>query len=57
MRIEEEVEEELWLLKTIKMDKSPSSDVIYPREARDEIAGTLARIFISSLTTGKVLED
>ena len=41
-------------------DKSPGPDGIYPRllrEARDEIAGPLTEIFVSSLDTGEVLED
>eukprot|EP00061_Rhincodon_typus_P015029 g42476.t1 len=49
----------LGLLKRIKLDKSPGPDVIYPRllrEAREEIAGALTKIFISSLATGEVLE-
>ncbi|XP_062907777.1 ubiquitin-conjugating enzyme E2 G2 isoform X1 [Mobula hypostoma] len=53
-------EEVLELLKYIRMDKSPGPDGILPRllhEVREEIADSLARIFMSSLSTGMVLED
>eukprot|EP00061_Rhincodon_typus_P013763 g40342.t1 len=53
-------EEVLGILNCITVDKFPGLDGIYPRllrEAREEIAGALADIFISSLTTGKVPED
>lgn len=57
-----EIEKEvlLKLLKSVKVDKSPVSDGIYPRllrEAGEEIAGALKRIFVSSLAKGKVLEE
>eukprot|EP00061_Rhincodon_typus_P018579 g47801.t1 len=48
-------EEVLGILKIIKVDKSPRPDGIYPRilgEAREEIAGSLTEIFVSSLATG-----
>eukprot|EP00061_Rhincodon_typus_P006394 g26992.t1 len=48
------------LLQSIKVDKSLRPAGIYPRllrEARQEIAGGLTKIFVSSLTTGEVLED
>eukprot|EP00061_Rhincodon_typus_P008823 g31774.t1 len=48
------------LLKSIKADKSPGPDGIYPRllrEAREEIAGFLTKIFVSSLATGKIPEE
>ena len=48
------------ILKSIKVDKSPGPDRIYPRilrEARVEIAGALTEIFVSSLATGEVPED
>ena len=44
--------EGLGILKSIKVDKSPGPDGIYPRilrEARAEIAGALTEIFVSSL--------
>eukprot|EP00061_Rhincodon_typus_P014586 g41692.t1 len=50
----------LGLLKSIKVDKSPGPDGIYPRlltEAREEIAGALTKIFVSLLATGEVPED
>eukprot|EP00061_Rhincodon_typus_P002191 g16843.t1 len=50
----------LGVLKNIKVDKSPGPDGIYPRllrEAREEIAGALTKIFVSSLATGEVPED
>ncbi|XP_059805904.1 uncharacterized protein LOC132380941 [Hypanus sabinus] len=53
----EEVSE---LLKYIRTGKSPRPDGLFPRllhEAREEIAEPLARIFVSSLSTGMVLED
>ena len=46
----------LGFLRNIKVDKSPGPDGTYPkilRGARDEIAGALREIFISSLATGK----
>eukprot|EP00061_Rhincodon_typus_P003219 g19566.t1 len=52
-------EEVLGILNCIKVDKSPGPDGIYPRllrEAREEIAGALADIFTSSLTTSEVPE-
>eukprot|EP00061_Rhincodon_typus_P007860 g29967.t1 len=48
------------LLKSIKVDKSPGPEGIYPRllsEAREEIAGALTKIFVSSPATGEVPED
>eukprot|EP00061_Rhincodon_typus_P005430 g24937.t1 len=48
------------LLKSIDVRKSMGPDGIYSRllrEAREEIAGTLTKIFVSSLATGEVLED
>ena len=51
-------EEVLWFLRNIKVDKSPEPDGIYPRilrEAREEIAGALREIFVSSLATGEVM--
>eukprot|EP00061_Rhincodon_typus_P004261 g22149.t1 len=53
-------EEVLGILNCIKIDKSPGLDGIYPRflrEAREDIAGAIADIFTSSLTTGDVPED
>jgi len=53
-------EEVLEVLKNIKVDKSPEPDRVYPRilrEAREEIAEALAKIFVSSLATGKAPED
>eukprot|EP00061_Rhincodon_typus_P009081 g32274.t1 len=50
----------LGLLKSIKVDKSPGPTSIYPRllrEAREEIAGVLTKIFVSSLATAEVPED
>eukprot|EP00061_Rhincodon_typus_P011646 g36826.t1 len=50
----------LGLLKSIKVDKSPGSNGIYPRllsKARGEIVGALTKIFVSSLATGEVPED
>eukprot|EP00061_Rhincodon_typus_P003253 g19633.t1 len=48
------------LLKSIKVDKSLEPYGIYlrlVRGAREEIAGALTKIFVSSLATGEVLED
>eukprot|EP00061_Rhincodon_typus_P009618 g33253.t1 len=48
------------LLKGNLMDKSRGPDGICPRllrEAGEEIAEALTKIFVSSLATGKVLED
>eukprot|EP00061_Rhincodon_typus_P011861 g37197.t1 len=53
-------EEVLGALKNINVDKSPGPNGIYPRilrEAREEIARALRKIFISSLATGEVTED
>eukprot|EP00061_Rhincodon_typus_P017475 g46182.t1 len=50
----------LGLLQSNKVDKSPGPDGIYPRLLRgtkEEIAGALTKIFVSSLATGEVLED
>eukprot|EP00061_Rhincodon_typus_P006066 g26304.t1 len=50
----------LSFLKSIKVDKSPGPNGIYPnlwREAREEIAGALTIVFVSSLGTGEVPED
>ncbi|XP_072434162.1 sodium leak channel NALCN isoform X3 [Chiloscyllium punctatum] len=50
--LEEEVPD---VLKSIKVDKSPGPDQVYPRtlwEAREVIAGPLAEIFVSSIVTG-----
>ena len=50
----------LGFLRNIKGDKSPGSDGIYPiilREAREEIAGALTELFVSSLATGEEKED
>ena len=47
-------------MRNIKIDKSPGPDGIYPRilrEAREDIAGALREIFVSSLATGEVPED
>eukprot|EP00061_Rhincodon_typus_P013906 g40573.t1 len=47
-------------LKCIKVDKSSGPNDICPRllkEAREEIAGALTNIFVSSLSTGEVPED
>jgi len=47
-------------LKNIKVDKSLGPDGIYPRilrEAKEEIAGALTEIFVSSLASGEVPED
>eukprot|EP00061_Rhincodon_typus_P017388 g46064.t1 len=44
----------LGLLKSIKVDKSPGPDDIYPmllRKAREEIAVAVTKIFVSSLAT------
>eukprot|EP00061_Rhincodon_typus_P016653 g44980.t1 len=53
--------EMIWgLLKSIKVDNSPGPDSIYSRllrEAKEEIAGALTNVFVSSLATGEVLED
>eukprot|EP00061_Rhincodon_typus_P015144 g42662.t1 len=59
-RFEIKKEVTLGLLKSIKVDKSPGPNGIYPRlirEAREEIAGALTKIFISSLAPGEILED
>eukprot|EP00061_Rhincodon_typus_P008863 g31857.t1 len=48
------------LLRSIKVDKAPGPNGIYSRllrEAGEEIAGALTKIFISSLDTGDVLDD
>ena len=53
-------EDVLAILKSLRIDKSPGPDGIYPRilwEARDEIAEPLALIFMSSLSMGIVPED
>jgi len=58
--VEIKKEEVLGILKNMKVDKSPGPDVIYPRilrEAREEIAGTLREIFVSSLASGEVPKD
>eukprot|EP00061_Rhincodon_typus_P015388 g43029.t1 len=50
----------LCILKSMKVDRSPGPDGIYPRiltEAREQIAGALTGIFVSSLATGEVPED
>eukprot|EP00061_Rhincodon_typus_P004406 g22496.t1 len=47
-------------LESIKVDKSPRPDGIYPRllrEAREEIAGGLYQDLVSSLATGEVPEE
>eukprot|EP00061_Rhincodon_typus_P014606 g41725.t1 len=49
-------EEVLGMLNCIKVDKSPGPDGIYCRllrEAKEEVAGALADIFRSFLTTGE----
>eukprot|EP00061_Rhincodon_typus_P004588 g22942.t1 len=49
----------LGLLKSIKVSRFPGPNDIYPRllrEAREEIAGALTKIFVSSLATGEVPE-
>eukprot|EP00061_Rhincodon_typus_P005144 g24309.t1 len=46
--------EQVCILKSIKVDKYPGPDGIYPRilrEAREQITGALTDIFVSSLTT------
>lgn len=53
------VKEVLNGLRHLKGDKPPGPDQIYLKtlwEAREEIAGTLALIYQSSLDTGEVLE-
>ena len=53
-RVEIKKEEVLGFLRNIKIDKSPGPDGVYPRilrEAREEIAGTLTDVFVSSLAT------
>eukprot|EP00061_Rhincodon_typus_P012594 g38433.t1 len=48
------------LLKSIKVNKSPGPNIIYAkllRGVREEIAGSLTKIFVSSLATGEVPED
>ena len=58
--IEVHKEEVLALLESMKIDKSPGPDGIYPRilwEAREEIAEPLALIFRSSLASSIVPED
>eukprot|EP00061_Rhincodon_typus_P010608 g35031.t1 len=50
----------LGLLKSTKVTKFPGPDGICPgllREAREEIAGALIKMFVSSLATREVLED
>ena len=47
----------LAILESVKIDKSPGPDEIYPRilwEAREEIAEPLALIFMLLLSTGIV---
>ena len=51
--------EVMGFLRNIKVDKSPGPDGISPRmlrEAREEIAGALREIFVSSLATGEVTQ-
>ena len=58
--VEIKKKEVLGFLRNIKVDKSPGPDWIYPRilrGAREEIAGALREIFVSSLATGVVPED
>ena len=58
--VEIKKEEVLGFLRNIQVDKTPGPDAIYPRilrEAREEIAGALREIFVSSLATGEVAED
>ena len=53
-------EDVLEILNSIKIDKSPGPDGMYPRllwEAREEITEPLAMIFASSMETGEVPED
>eukprot|EP00061_Rhincodon_typus_P004053 g21634.t1 len=53
-------EEVLEVLKPIKVDKSLGPDEVYPRtlcEAREEIAVTLAEIFVSLAATSEVPDD
>eukprot|EP00061_Rhincodon_typus_P012903 g38943.t1 len=48
------------LLKSIKVNKAPGPNVFYPRllrEAREEIARALTKIFVSSLATGEFPKD
>eukprot|EP00061_Rhincodon_typus_P012509 g38289.t1 len=50
----------LGLLKSIAVDKFPGPDGIYLRllrEAREEMAAALTKIFTFSLATGEVLEN
>eukprot|EP00061_Rhincodon_typus_P018373 g47525.t1 len=50
----------LGILKSIKLDKFLGPKGIYPRlltEEREEIVGTLTKIFVSSLATGEIPED
>eukprot|EP00061_Rhincodon_typus_P005255 g24535.t1 len=50
----------LGLLKSIKVDYSPRPNYIYPRllrQAKEEIAGALTKIFVALLATGGVPED
>ena len=52
--------EVLEVSKNIKVDKSPGPDRVYPRilrEAKEEIAEALAKIFVSCLATGEVPKD
>eukprot|EP00061_Rhincodon_typus_P018742 g48044.t1 len=53
-------EEVLNALQHIKVDKSLGPDQVYHKtlwEAREEVAGPLAEIFVSSIATDKVPED
>eukprot|EP00061_Rhincodon_typus_P016444 g44663.t1 len=53
-------EEELGVLESIKVDKFPRPDWIYPRmlrEVDEEIAGALYKIFVFSLDTGEFPDD
>ena len=54
--VEIKKEEVLGFLRNVKVDKSSEPDGIYHRllrEAREEIAGALREIFVSSLATGE----
>lgn len=62
MQSEFEIKKEkvLGLLNSIKLDKSPGPDGIYPsllRERRGEIAAGFTKILASSMTTGNDPED